>query len=87
MTKNIERPSLLRISAAVILGCIVGSIMFLIVALGIGAINDRMGMNIPINMLIAENIWSAAVLLIFIIIAVYVFCRQVWNTPPTAPYE
>ena len=81
MSQNSERPGILRIIAAVILGCITGTILFLIVALGIGLVNDKMGMNIPINLLIAENVFSAMLLILFILICIVGFCWQVWNTP------
>ena len=81
MSKNVERPGMLRIAAAVILGGITGTILFLIVALGIGAVNDKMGMKIPVNLLIAENVFSAILLILFILIFIAVFCWQVWNTP------
>ena len=81
MSKNAERPGMLRIIAAVILGGITGTILFLIVALGIGAVNDKMGMKIPVNLLIAENVFSAILLILFILIFIAVFCWQVWNTP------
>ncbi len=76
-----KRPGMLRIAAAVILGLISGTIIFLIFALGIGVVNDRMGMTIPINLLIAENIFSAILLVLFIIICIAAFCWQVWNNP------
>ena len=81
MSKNAERPGMLRIIAAVILGCITGTILFLIVALGIGVVNDKLGMKIPINLLIAENIFSAILMILFILICIVGFCWQVWNTP------
>jgi hypothetical protein len=81
MAKKTGNPGLLRISAAVMLGCIVGSILFLIVAMGIGVVNDKMGMQIPINLLIAENVFSAILLGAFILICIAGFCWQVWNTP------
>jgi hypothetical protein len=74
---------MLRITAAVILGCITGTILFLIVALGIGVVNDKMGMQIPVNLLIAENIFSAVLLILLILICIAAFCWQVWNTPPS----
>jgi TRAP-type C4-dicarboxylate transport system permease small subunit len=83
MTEMRTQPELLRIVSAVLLGCIVGAIFFLIFALGIGAINDNLHMNIPVNLLVAENIMSAAMLAIFIIICVAIFLRMVWNTPPS----
>lgn len=72
---------MLRLAAAVILGCIVGTIIFLVVAMGIGVMNDKMGMQIPINLLIAENVFSAILLIAFIFICIVGFCWQVWNTP------
>jgi hypothetical protein len=81
MSQNAERPGMLRLAAAVILGFIVGSILFLIVALGIGIVNDKLGMQIPINLLIGENIFSAILLVLFILLCVAALCWQVWNTP------
>lgn len=74
---------MLRLAAAIILGCIIGTILFLIVALGIGVVNDKMGMQIPVNMLIAENIFSAILMVILILICVAGLCWQVWKTPPS----
>jgi hypothetical protein len=81
MSEKATSPGLLRLAAAVILGCIVGTIVFLVVAMGIGVVNDRFGMQIPINLLIAENIFSAILLVAFILISIAGFCWQVWNTP------
>ena len=72
---------MLRIAAAVILGLISGTILFLIAAIGIGVINDRLGMQIPINLLIAENIFSAILLILFILVSIAGFIWQVWVTP------
>ena len=83
MSKNAERPGMLRLAAAVILGCIIGTVLFLIIALGIGVVNDKMGMQIPVNLLIAENMFSAILLVLLILICVAGFCRQVWITPPS----
>lgn len=74
---------MLRLAAAVILGVITGTILFLVVALGIGVVNDTMGMQIPVNLLIAENMFSAILLVLLILICVAGFCRQVWITPPS----
>lgn len=81
MTEEKKQPEPLRIVSAVLLGCITGGILFLIFALGIGVINDKMHMNIPLNLLIAENILSAVVLAVFIIACTAFFLRAVWNTP------
>jgi hypothetical protein len=81
MSKKEKSPGMLRIAAAIILGCIVGSVIFLIIALGIGVINDRMGMQIPVNLLIGENLFSAILLVLLILISCAGFCWQVWKTP------
>ena len=83
MTENAKKPSPLRVVAAIILGCVVGFILFFIIALGIGFVNDRMAMNIPVNLLFAENIWSAVLLIVLIAASVIYFCWKVWTTPPT----
>jgi hypothetical protein len=87
MTSPANPPNTLRLIAAAILGVIIGTILFLIVALGIGFVNDRMHMNIPINLLVAENVFSAILLVLFIIISVAYFCREVFITPPTNSEE
>lgn len=85
MTEERKQPEPLRIVSAILLGCITGVIFFLIFALGIGVINDKMHMNIPLNLLIAENILSAVVLAVFIIACITFFLRAVWNTPASMP--
>jgi hypothetical protein len=82
MTENAIKPSPLRIAAAIILGCVVGFIIFFIIALGIGFVNDRMAMNIPVNLLFAENIWSAVLLVVLMAASIIYFCWKVWTTPP-----
>jgi uncharacterized PurR-regulated membrane protein YhhQ (DUF165 family) len=81
MSKNVQGPGMLRLAAAVILGGIIGSILFLIVALGIGVVNDKMGMQIPVNLLIGENIFSAILLVLFILLCIGVLFWQVYTTP------
>lgn len=83
MTEKPSQPNILRYIAAVILGCIVGAILFLVVALFIGYFNDMAHMKIPINMMVAENIFSAALLAVLVIISVGFFCWKVRTTPPT----
>lgn len=73
----------LRIISAILLGGIVGVIAFLIVAMVIGIINDHLHMAIPVNLLIAENVISALLLVIFILVFVGYFVRKVMTTPPT----
>lgn len=81
MTDQAVKPEMLRIVSAVLLGCVVGIILFLIFALGIGALNDRMHMNIPVNLLVAENLISAVLLAVFVLVCSAVFLRMVWTTP------
>jgi uncharacterized metal-binding protein len=57
---------MVRIAPTVILLGIVGFILFLIAALIRGAMNDLMGITIPISLRVAENIWSPLLLIIFI---------------------
>jgi tetrahydromethanopterin S-methyltransferase subunit C len=85
MDEKTPKPSWLRIAAAVILGAIVGFIIFLIVALVIGSLNDLMGMSIPINLRIAENIWSPILLIVFIGLSIAGMWWKVETTPPTEP--
>jgi hypothetical protein len=81
MAEKIQRPGMLRLAAAVILGGIIGTVLFLIAALGIGVINDKLGMQIPINLLIAENVFSLILFVLFLIIGIGGMCWQVWITP------
>jgi uncharacterized membrane protein YkvI len=71
--------------AAVILGIFVGIILFFVFALFIGAFNQAMGMNIPVTTQVAENILSAVLFIVIIIICIAYFCWKVWTTPPTTP--
>src|SRR5208337_186206 len=82
MTENAKKPGPLRVAAAIILGCVVGFILFFIIALGIGFVNDRMAMNIPVNLLFAENIWSAVLLVVLMAASIIYFCWKVWTTLP-----
>ncbi|HOX34810.1 MAG TPA: hypothetical protein P5217_03705 [Methanoregulaceae archaeon] len=75
----------LRIIAAIILGIITGGILFLIVALGIGVVNDAVHMNISVPMNVAENVFSAALLVLFIGLCIAFFYWKVATTPPSAP--
>ncbi|MFA4876483.1 MAG: hypothetical protein WC586_03645 [Methanoregula sp.] len=85
MTDKVQKPNALRLIAAVMLGCIVGAILFLVVALFIGAFNDKMHMNIPINMLVAENIFSLVLLVALMAVSIGYFWWKVCTTPPTEP--
>jgi hypothetical protein len=85
MDENVVKPAWLRITAAVILGGIVGGILFLLAALIIGTINDLLGMAIPVNLRIAENIWSIILLIVFIGFSIAAFWWKVETTPPSEP--
>jgi hypothetical protein len=63
----------------------IGGILFLIATLLIGAINDSMGMSIPINLRIAENLWSSVLLVIFIGFSIAFLWWKVETTPPSEP--
>jgi len=87
MDNKISTSGILRFAAAVILGIIVGFILFLIVALFIGMFNNWMGMDIPVGTDVAENLISAVLLVIFVVGSVAGFCWKVWTTPPTEEEE
>jgi hypothetical protein len=85
MDEEMTRPAWLRITAALLLGVMIGGILFLIAALIIGAINDSMGISIPINLRVAENLWSAVLLVIFIGFSIVFLWWKVETTPPSEP--
>jgi len=80
-----ENKDPLRIIAAIILGIITGGLLFLIAAIGLGIINDRLRMNLSISLDIAENVFSAALLVLFIGLCIAFFYWKVATTPPTVP--
>lgn len=80
-----SKPTWLRIAAAILLGGIIGGILFLIATLIIGVINDSLGMSIPINLRIAENLWSSVLLVIFIGFSIAALWWKVETTPPSEP--
>jgi uncharacterized BrkB/YihY/UPF0761 family membrane protein len=85
MPENPPKPSALRIAAAVILGAFVGLFIFFGITLVIGVFNESMGTNIPVSAQVTENMISAILLIVIIIICVAFFCWKVWTTPPTVP--
>jgi len=87
MDNKTSTPGILRLASAVILGIIVGFILFLIAALIIGMFNNWMGMDIPVGTDVAENLISAVLLVIFVIGSIIGFCWKVWTTPPTEEKE
>ena len=87
MDNKTSTPGILRLASAVILGIIVGFILFLIAALFIGMFNNWMGMDIPVGTDVAENLISAILFVIFVIGSIIGFCWKVWTTPPTEEEE
>jgi hypothetical protein len=80
-----QRPSLTRVIAAVLVGFFGGFFLFLIVALVIGGINNLLGMEIPINLLVAENIYSLVALVVIEVLCIGGALWLVWRTPPSEP--
>ena len=80
-----RRPSLTRVAAAVLLGFFGGFFLFLIIALVIGAINNMLGMQIPIDLLVAENIYSLVMLVLIEVLCIGGALWLVWKTPPSEP--
>jgi len=81
MNEIASKPNALRLVAAVILGIIFGTLLFFIVALFIGIFNNIANMNISFRTDVAENMLSAALLVIFIGFSIAGFCWKVWTTP------
>lgn len=76
-----EETNPLRVIAALILGVITGVIVFFIIALVLGFIEDTSGIRTGITVNVAENIWSAVLLFVFIIAGMAFFYWKVKNTP------
>jgi hypothetical protein len=86
MAENMVKPAALRIAASVILGVIVGGILFLIITFFIGLINKQYTwMGIPANLLIAENGFGLGLLILLIGISIAYFWWKVETTPPSEP--
>jgi hypothetical protein len=85
MAENRTAPSLIRVIAAILVGFFGGFFLFLIVALVIGAVNNMLGTAIPINLLIAENIYSVITLVVIIALCIGGALWLVWRTPPSEP--
>ena len=83
MTEVRQTPDPLRLASAILLGGMVGVILFLLVALIIGFFNDNIGMNIPLHLLVLENVTSLILLIIFIGAGISWFVHLVLVTPPT----
>jgi hypothetical protein len=85
MDENMAKPTWLRITAAILLGGMIGGILFLVAVLIIGAINDSRGMSIPISLRVAEDLWSAVLLVIFMGFSIAFVWWKVETTPPSEP--
>ena len=85
MDEKMAKPTWLRIAAAIILGGMVGGILFFIATLVIGVINNLMGMAIPINFQIAENVLSLGLLILLMGLSIAYFWWKVETTPPSEP--
>ena len=76
-----EETNSLRVIAALILGVITGVIVFFIIALVLGFIEDTSGIRTGITVNVAENIWSAVLLFVFILAGMAFFYWKVKTTP------
>lgn len=81
MTEETRRLNPLRVAAALILGFIIGSIIFFIITLAIGTINNLLGTNLTVTADIAENLFSLALLAILILVCCAAFVWKVSVTP------
>jgi len=72
-----RKPDPLRYIAVTILVIVVGAIPFFIVAMAIGIFNGTHGMELPVRIDIAKNIWSLILLIIFIVLGVAGFCWRI----------
>ena len=84
MAETNENPSALRLFAAALLGIALAFIVFFIVTLGIGLLNDSFHMGIPFTLDFRENLFSAVLLGALIIICIAGFMWMVYKTPPAS---
>ena len=85
MIEQSQNSNPLRLIAAVLLGIIVGSILFFVVALFIGSFNDLLGMHLSVSTNFAENVWSLLLLMVLNIVCIAGFCWMVRTTTPSEP--
>ena len=83
MAEKFMKPTALQTAAAVILGGIVGGILFLLFALVIGALNSTFGMAIPVHLRIDEDALSAGLLILFMGVSMAGFYWKELTTPPS----
>ena len=87
MAENLTKPTALQIAATVILGCIIGGIIFLLVALLIGALNNMFGMAIPVRLRVDEDTLSAGLLILFMGLSIAGLYWKVLTNPPEEAEE
>jgi len=85
MIEQSQNSNPLRLIAAVLLGIIVGTILFFVVALFIGSFNDLAGMHLSVSTNVKENIWSLVLLIVLNVVCIAGFCWMVRTTPPSEP--
>src|SRR5512136_3431219 len=86
MAETMAKPAALRVAASVILGVIVGGILFLIITFFIAMINRQyQWMGIPIDLQITENAISLGLLVLLIGLSIAYFWWKVETTPPSVP--
>jgi tetrahydromethanopterin S-methyltransferase subunit C len=86
MAETVAKPTALRVAASVILGVIVGGILFLIVTFFIAMINRQyLWIGIPIDLQITENVISLGLLILLIGFSIAYFWWKVETTPPSIP--
>lgn len=86
MAETVAKPAALRVVASVILGVIVGGILFLIITFFIAMINRQyQWMGIPIDLQITENAISLGLLILLIGLSIAYFWWKVETTPPSIP--
>ena len=87
MTDNVPKPAPLRIVAGVILGIFAGFFIFFAISLLVGMINDILGTSLSMSMKFNEDIWSAVLLVVIIILCTAGLLWLIYKTPPTPESE
>jgi len=85
MVEITPKLSISRLLGAIIVGIFVAFFVFFGIALLIGLLNDAFGANVPISVQFTENVGSAILLVVLIIVFVAAFCWKVLTTPPVTP--
>ena len=87
MTDNVPKPAPLRIVAGIILGIFAGFFIFFAISLLVGMINDILGTSLSMSTKFNEDIWSAVLLVVIIIVCTAGLLWLIYNTPPTPDSE